>query len=264
MPAGQLGWYEVFDEIKAKAKSTPVSVLDAACGFGGLATELVNEETVKNLNYIGIDIHETLPDFFPRIPQLQNCGTLIRSSIMDPVPLKDEYDYCLCRAALHHTPNPPVAFAHLCDKLKVGGKIAISVYNKKSPGREACDDMFRKLIAPLSPESAFGVSREFTLLGQALQQVQEKVTIPEDLNVIGIKAGKYKVQELIYYNLLKCFYNEEFGEKYSTLVNYDWYHPEFAFRYTIDEVLKWFSDNDIKVEKQVSIAVQHFIVGTKR
>src|SRR4051812_23953684 len=40
MPAGQMGWPTLFDEIRTKAKAGgPVSVYDAACGFGGITRE---------------------------------------------------------------------------------------------------------------------------------------------------------------------------------------------------------------------------------
>ena len=43
--------------------------------------------------------------------------------------------------------------------------------------------------------------------------------------MFGIPAGEHKVQTLFYNHFLKCFFNPVFGDEYSTLVNYDWYHP---------------------------------------
>ena len=63
---------------------------------------------------------------------------------------------------------------------------------------------------------------------------------------------------------MKCFFNSEMGDQYSTLVNYDWYHPPFAYRYTIDEIKPWFDENNIEIEEVTSIDVQHYLRGVKK
>lgn len=84
----------------------------------------------------------------------------------------------------------------------------------------------RDIISKMSSSQAYQVCRQFTVLGKALQQIKERVIFSEDLPLFGITRGEHELQELIYYNFLKCFHNEKFGDDYSTLVNYDWYHPQ--------------------------------------
>jgi hypothetical protein len=43
------------------------------------------------------------------------------------------------------------------------------------------------------------------------------------------------LQRFIYWNFLKCFWNEELGKTTSVSTNYDWYSPSNAFRYNKDE-----------------------------
>jgi SAM-dependent methyltransferase len=267
IPGGQMGWNELFEEIRTKARSKPaqrVAVYDAACGFGGIASELVRDETSEGIAYLGADIHRSLGDITDEIPQLKEGGQLVRWDIGNPIPTAKKFDYVICRAALHHTPNPRRTFASLCKALKPGGRLAITVYRKKALAREALDDAFRNVIIPMDTREAFAVSRQFTVLGRALQAVPGEVTIEEDLPLFGIKKGSYPVQTLIYNYFLKCFWNPVFGEEYSTLVNYDWYHPPFAYRYEPEEILGWYREEGLDIVKRDGIEAQYFFLGEKK
>ena len=263
MPAHRLGWNSLFEEIRNDARQRELSVYDAACGFGGIANELIGTEPEPGLTYVGADIHGSLATIPERIAPFNRCGFLMRWDISERLPTSQKFDYVICRASLHHTPDPRRAFASLCDVLAPGGRIAISVYNQKAICREASDDALRQAIAPLSPPEALQSCRQMTVLGQALQQLTEKVRIEEDLPLLGIRAGEYSVQDLVYYHFIKCFYNPTFGEKYSTIVNYDWYHPPYAYRYQFDEVADWFKEEGLTISEAISIAVQHSVCGVK-
>jgi SAM-dependent methyltransferase len=263
MAASKLGWNKLFGEVINRAKSETLYIYDAACGFGGIANEIIDDTTNRNLVYVGADIHNSLQIIPEKIRAFDRCGFLMRWDIMNQLPVLEKFDYVLCRAALHHTSDPARTFTALCSSLRPGGTIAISVYNRKSICREAADDALRSRIAKMSPEEAFEVSQEFTFLGRALQKIQEEVVIPEDLPLLGIKKGNLKVQTLIYDHFIKCFYNPEFGERHSTLVNFDWYHPPFAYRFTMEEVKAWFADNKINIGETFSTHFQHYITGEK-
>lgn len=263
MPAARLGWDHLFAEIRDACLRGPTTVYDAACGFGGITNELVTEQTGAHLTYIGADVHGSLPAIIDRIPAAKGCALLMRWDISKPLPVEGGFDYIVCRAAVHHTPDPSATFRALCSKLNPGGTIAISAYRRKGFCREAMDDALRGEIGSMAPEAAFQATAQFTVLGKALQQITQPVDIPEDLPLLGIPRGRYPVQSLVYYHLLKCFYNPVFGDKYSTLVNYDWYHPQYAYRYDIDELREWFDENGIELVEAQSIDVQHFLKGRR-
>src|SRR5207302_6463459 len=174
-----------------------------ACGFGGIANELVSEQTRDHLRYVGADIHHSLPNIIRELPLLESCGLLLRWDISKPLPIHQEFDYILCRAAVHHTPDPRATFHALVAKLKRGGRLAISAYRKKSMAREALDDCFRKHCVPLATPEAYALARQFTMLGKFLQTVKETVHIEEDLPLFGITKGEYAVQTLFYNYFLK-------------------------------------------------------------
>jgi SAM-dependent methyltransferase len=265
MPAGQLGWPQLFAEIRTRAEQdvTPLWVFDAACGFGGITHELIQDSTKERLRYVGADIHHSLPDIQREIPLVRDCGWLVRWDIGQPLPVRNAFDYVICRAAIHHTPNPSETFRSLIHSLKPGGKIAISAYRKKSLAREALDDRLRAEIVPLGPHEAYERAQEFTLLGQYLQKVQGSVSVERELPLFGIAKGTYPVHTLIYNYFLKCFYNAQFGEEYSTLVNFDWYHPPYAYRYELKELETWFSENGVRIVRTAAIEAQYFILGEK-
>jgi hypothetical protein len=113
----------------------------------------------------------------------------------------------------------------------------------------------------MSPEDALRASRQFTELGEALQACAGSITIERDLPLLGIKQGTYGVQEFVYDHFIKCWFNPAFGHRYSDVVNYDWYHPTYAFRYTIDELVGWFKAHGLKVVRTTSIKAQHYVEG---
>jgi SAM-dependent methyltransferase len=263
MPAGQLGWDELIEEIRRAATERVVHVYDAGCGFGGITSDLLDDGGAPGLVYLGSDIHDALPLIAERIPGVREQGLLVRWDIGNPPPVREAFDYVVCRASLHHTPDPPKTFTALARALKPGGTIAISVYRKKGVCREALDDALRGIISRLPRQQAFELSRQFTVIGKALQEVATPLDIPEDLPLLGIPRGRTSVHSLVYYHLLKCFYNPTFGDRYSTLVNYDWYHPPYAYRYDLDEVRSWFAATGIDVIDVRSIEAQHYVAGRK-
>lgn len=263
LAAARLGWNALIYEIRERAQQDLVKVYDAACGFGGVANELLAEPVPNQLRYVGADIHQSLMVIPKSLPDFGRHGFLVRWDISKPLPSSEIFDYVICRASLHHTPDPAKTFQSLSASLAPGGKLAISVYKRKSVCREAVDEALRALITQMPREEAFETCRQFTVLGRALQDIKQQVELPEDIPLLGLKAGKMPVQELIYYHLLKCFFNPEFGDKYSTLVNFDWYHPQFAYRYDIEQVHAWFKAANLNVIESTSSAVQHYVVGQR-
>ena len=78
------------------------------------------------------------------------------------------------------------------------------------------------------------------MLGKSLSELNCKLDIPTDIELLDFNRGTYDLQRFIYYNMFKCFYNKDFTDDENTLVNYDWYSPVDAHRHTDDEVKAWF------------------------
>ena len=76
--------------------------------------------------------------------------------------------------------------------------------------------------------------------------LMRRVTLEKPIPVLGIPAGTHNVQRLLYYNFLKCFWNEAFDYETNNMVNFDWYHPHNAWQHTDQEVEGWLKDLGVK------------------
>ena len=263
MPARQLGWADLFERIRKRARAIPTRVYDAACGFGGVIDELFRDPVPQHLLYIGADIHRSLVDL--ALPKHAREGQifLFRFDISNPLPVREPFDFVICRASIHHTSSPTRTFDSLVRGVAPGGRLAISAYAQKGRLRELNDDALRALVTPMSNERALQVAAEFTALGKVLQGVAQKVTVERDLEWLGIPAGEYGVQELVYDHIVKCWHNEKFGDELSNIVNFDWYHPAYAYRYDRATLRSWFVNAGFLVEYEMSIKAQHYLEGVR-
>lgn len=172
------------------------------------------------------------------------------------------FDYVSCDQVLHHTPDPSKSFAELVRCLCLGGLLAVYVYRRKGPIREFVDDYIRGHMVNASPETCFEVCRSLTLLGKALAELNVKVDISSDIPLLGIKSGSYDIQRFIYWNVMKCYWNPDYDLTTNIAINFDWYHPRYAFRYTVEEIRAWFGSygfsvmNFSEIESGISVLGQ--------
>lgn len=149
------------------------------------------------------------------------------------------FDMVACDQALHHTPDTFQSLQKLFALLKPGGKIMFYVYKKKALLRELADDNIRKRTINLSADDCYRFSEQLTALGKTLSDLKVKIRIEEDIPLLGIKAGEFDLQRFIYYNMIKCYWNDSIDWHNNVMTNFDWYHPPDAHRHTPDEVLGW-------------------------
>ncbi len=106
-----------------------------------------------------------------------------------------------------------------------------------------------------TPEEAWNLMEPLTQLGKVFSDLKIEVEIPEDIEVLGIEAGKHNLQRIIYYTLFKCYWNDLMNFEDNVHVNYDWYYPKFAWRHNVEEVLCWLKQANLKeVHKHVDSA----------
>jgi len=169
-----------------------------------------------------------------------------QASIFD-LPYPDEtFDVIYSLGVIHHTPNPRRALQILAKKLMPGGLIGIYIYNKKPLIREIVDKEIRELTTKMSYEECMDFSKKMRKLGKALNDIKQPLIIKDDIELLGVKRGKYKIHRFIYDYFLKCWYDQKQDTKYADLVNQDWYHPYYASHHTKEEVIAWFKEAGIK------------------
>lgn len=248
------------DEFK-KFLSTRKKILDAGCGAGYVSNWMHTESKAQ---VFGIDISTSVDEarqhFCPNGAENLNY---IQADISE-LPFENGFfDFIVCKEVIHHTQQPRENFSKLVNLLAVGGVIQIYVYKKKGPIREFSDDFIRGYTTNLSVEECHKFAETMTELGKSLREAKINITIPQDIPFLNIKAGVYDLQRFIYWNILKCWWDDEGDHDYSNAVNFDWYHPRHAFRYHVEEIKKWFEDEGIRIDNLNVLDAGIAIRGTK-
>ena len=185
-----------------------------------------------------VDISEAANVTFNKTRNLENCA-VIRADLMD-APFQDElFDLIIADGVLHHTPNTEAAVRALYRKVRPGGELFFYVYKKMGAVRQFCDEHIRREFGKLSPEACLEACRGLTEMGRELSRLDATITLKQPINVLGIPAGAHDVQRLVYYNFVKCFWNDAFDFETNNMVNFDWYHPQDAWQHTTEEVESW-------------------------
>ena len=235
------GWKtkKIFDDFL----NTKNMILDAGTGIGNSAKFL---STNKNSQVIALDASDSIDFAYSKYGKLPNVH-FIQADLRQLPFKRNFFDYIYSDQVLHHTKNTGTSFKYLTKFLTNSGHISIYVYNKKAPVREYVDDYIRKKTVKMSTSECTEFSKQMAYLGKSLAKLNKKIKIPQNIPILGVKAGEYDVQRFIYWHFLKCFWDESDNFERSVGVNFDWYSPKFAFRHSPKEVRTWFKDAKLKI-----------------
>jgi SAM-dependent methyltransferase len=220
------------------------AILDAGTGPGLCAARCAR---LCGAPVVGMDLSESVTAAQRRHHDQANLD-YIQGDILNPPFAQGSFDLVVADQVLHHTPDCVAAFARMAALVAPGGDFAAYVYRKKAIIRELVDDHVIDLTAALPFEQCLELSEQLTELGRELSRIGATVKLERGVPLLGIEPGEHDVQRLIYWTMLKCFWNEELGWHQSVLVNYDWYSPVWRSRHTEEEVLGWCRDAGLEVE----------------
>lgn len=201
-------------------------VLDVGCGLGR-DVKLYAESTKGTV--FGVDISDGVMLTQEKLGHLPNVHIIKADMTRLPFPA-DYFDFIACDQALHHTPNTRDSFRKLLHHVKPWGHIAIYVYSKKGVAREVADDLMRKYTTEMSHDDCVAFATACTRFGQTVSRLNPKM------------------QRDIYWNVFKCFWNEDYDFTTNVSINFDWYRPKYAWRHTPEEVREWCKETDLVVE----------------
>jgi len=192
-----------------------------------------------------LDVSDAAFTTFENTRDLPNC-TIVQADLMAS-PFADEYfDLIIADGVLHHTPDTRAAVHALYRKVKPGGQLFFYVYKKMGAARQFCDAYVRKQFTNLDPDDCYAACESLTELGRELSRLGVTITLEKPIPVLGIPAGTHDVQRLIYYNFVKCFWNDAFDFDTNNMVNFDWYHPHNAWQHTVEEVTEWLRELGVR------------------
>ncbi len=217
-------------------------IFDAGCGLGYKAkwfADLAPESTV-----IGMDFSDAAYIAADRYKDTDNLF-IVKGDIANTQFNDTSIDYVSCDQVIHHTENVALTYKELSRILIDDGEFAVYMYAKKALPRELVDDYFRTATKETSHEDMMALSEQLTDLGKTLADLNISIDVP-DIPLLGIKGGEMDIQRFIYWNFIKCFWNEDLGRVTSVSTNYDWYSPSNATRYSVEEFLQYATDNELK------------------
>ena len=237
----RFGWNTISKLLKFLNKCD--YILDAGTGVGNSAHWF---SANKNSIVFAIDASESVIFANKKYGKILNIHFL--QADIRQLPFKKNFFSFICSdQVLHHTKDTKTSFINLTKHLKKNGLISIYVYKKKGPIREFSDDFIREIIVNKSEKDCLKFSKSMAILGRSLSKLNKKITIPENIPTLKIKAGTYDLQRFIYWNFLKCWWSDDVPFKQSIATNFDWYFPKFAYRHTPDEVKNWFKEQKLKI-----------------
>lgn len=224
----------------------PPIFLDAGCGAAFSTLELFGDY-FNQLNYIGIDISDSVIIARKRIQEAGYDGVFLQENLMNLPFCPESIDIIFSEGVLHHTNSTREAITKLTSLLCNGGLFLFYIYAKKSPIREFTDDYLREKLQTLSPKQAWDALKPLTKLGIQLGESNIELDLPNGLELLGIPAGKIKLQEFFYWYVLKAFYAKDLDFNAMQHINFDWYAPQNAHRQTQEEVSQWCNELNLQI-----------------
>ena len=209
-------------------------ILDAGCGLGFKSAWFAS--LAPDSKVIGIDYSDSVyvasKTYSDQYTNLYFAnGDIAQTKLPDGM-----IGFTVCDQVIMHTENPSQTLMELARVTSDVGEVCCYWYRKKALPRELLDEHFRSQAANLSSEQLWALSEEVLKLGKMLSELNVEADFP-NLPSLGIKGGKMDLQRFIYWNFIKCFWNEKLGYATSLNTNFDWYSPANAKRFSKEEVL---------------------------
>ena len=233
--------FESVEELHAYFRDKQ-TILDVGCGVGQKLRMMARNSPGQ---VYGFDLSSAAIHAYENTKDLRNV-TVAQADLMRPPFGPGQFDFVMADGVLHHTSDTRKAFLSVVPLVKPGGAILIHVYKKMGPVREMTDAYLRSRITKMTPEEAWDACRPITNLGKALTHLNVDITVPEDIPLLEIKAGTYNLQRFLYYQVLKCFWNDIFTFEENNFGVFDHYHPTYARKHTEEEVVSWFQEASLK------------------
>ncbi len=219
-------------------------IFDAGCGLGYKSewfASLAPESLVIGIDYSDA-VRIAAQNYSSQANLLFAQGDIANTPFLD-----GSIDYVSCDQVIMHTQNPDETFKELVRITNpICGEFSCYFYAKKALPRELLDDHFRSACSQMSKDELWDMSKQLTDFGKNLRELNVTLDVP-DIPALNIKGGSYDLQRFLYWNFLKCFWNEDLGRETSIVTNYDWYSPSNARRYSKEEVFDLIEDNELEV-----------------
>ena len=200
-------------------------VLDAGCGNAQTGM-LFFENILYQMKYVAVDISESIDVAYQKLSKNKVINLCIQCDL-NKIPIKhNSIDIILCPHVLQHTDCISSSVKSLFNYLKKGGIGFFYCTKPPKPLRQLSDKFLRGKFSEMRPEEAFNQLAALTKLGQSLTSIKEELCIEEDIQLLGIKAGRYPLQTFIFDYLLRAYFRPELPYLVNKAFNLDWFGPK--------------------------------------
>jgi SAM-dependent methyltransferase len=224
-------------------------VIDAGCGASMSGLELF-ADVLGRVRYLGIDISSAVDVAARRFAERGLTAGFLQADIMRlPLPCGCA-DVIFSEGVLHHTDSTRGALLSLAPILKPGGRMLFYVYRRKGPIREFTDDYVRERLQQMAPAEAWEALKPLSRLGEQLGRLEVELDIPEEIELLGIPAGRVDLQRFFHWHIFKAFYRSDATFEEMHHINYDWYAPANAHRQSPEDVRDWCVEAGLEIERE--------------
>ena len=192
-------------------------VLDVGVGAGRFAEVIAN----KGGEVVGVDLSRAIDAAYDNVGRRPNVH-LVQADVF-ALPFRDGiFDLAYAIGVLHHTPDPAAAFARMAATVKQGGAAAVYLYARYGWAHRASD-----LIRVIT-----------TRLPHSIMLALAAVAIPA--YYLYRLPGIGKVFALL------CPMSSHPDWRWRWLDTFDWYTPQYQWKFLYPEVFRWFRANGFR------------------
>jgi SAM-dependent methyltransferase len=190
-------------------------VLDAGCG-GGRYARLLGSHGAR---VIGVDLSAAVEQAARLCSPFPNV-LIAQADLLDLPLAESTFDFVYSIGVLHHTPDPRAAFAQIARCVRPGGRLAVWLYRRNTQPQEWLNSALRTVTTRMPPRAlelacgALGVLGAIPLANRTLNKIANFSNHPD-------------------WTLRVCD-------------NFDWYAPHFQSHHSLDELKRWFVQENFK------------------
>jgi len=218
-------------------------ILDAGCGYGRY-TYAAKEFGAEEI--IAFDLSKAVESAFENTKMLSNVH-IVQADIFYLPFRKEIFDFIFSIGVLHHTYSPKEAFMRLIPFLKNMGSISIWVYRKRHPLRMILNHLIRAITSRLPHRLLWYICWIAKPLGGFLLMLSQTKYIPiisKEQRVY--RVTKYPLIHKILFGRIFFFISDKPDGNERWADTFDWWAPQYEHFHTMDEVIGWFKEANLK------------------